>query len=104
MPQIAGVRILGTVRAVAADGSFVDLPSASQRRLLAILALHAPHRLRSDRLADVLGVTVGALRKSVSPAAGDDRPGHRAIEHWVRDDRRRRRGTVLSRRLVGRRG
>lgn len=64
--RIAGVRVLGTVCAVAADGSVIDLPSSSQRRLLALLALHAPRRLRSERLADVLGVSRGALRTTVS--------------------------------------
>lgn len=65
-PRIARVRILGAVGAVSADGSFVDLPSASQRRLLGVLAVHAPRRLRSDWLADVLGVSTGALRTTVS--------------------------------------
>ncbi|MDQ1379729.1 MAG: hypothetical protein QOJ71_448, partial [Actinomycetota bacterium] len=63
---IASVRILGGVQAVASDGSLIDLPSASQRRLLAILALHSPRRLRSEWLADVLDVSPGALRTSVS--------------------------------------
>ena len=63
---IASVRVLGAVRAVTTDGSFIDLPSASQRRLLAILAVHAPRRLRSEWLADVLAVSTGALRTSVS--------------------------------------
>ncbi len=64
--SITSVRILGGVHAVAADGSLVDLPSASQRRLLAILALHAPRRLRSEWLADTLEISPGALRTSVS--------------------------------------
>ena len=64
--QIAGVRVLGDVCAVAGDGSVIDLPSPSQRRLLGLLALHAPRRLRSEMLADVLGVSPGALRTTVS--------------------------------------
>ena len=48
--QIAGVRVLGDVCAVATDGSVIDLPSPSQRRLLGLLALHAPRRLRSEML------------------------------------------------------
>lgn len=64
--QIAVVRVLGDVCAVAADGSVIDLPSPSQRRLLGLLALHAPRRLRSEMLADVLGVSPGALRTTVS--------------------------------------
>src|SRR3977135_2269874 len=49
-PVIKSVRLLGGVHAVAVDGSAIDLPSASQRRLLAILALHSPRRLRSEWL------------------------------------------------------
>ncbi len=65
-PVIKSVRLLGGVHAVAVDGSANDLPSASQRRLLAILALHSPRRLRSEWLADILGISPGALRMSVS--------------------------------------
>jgi DNA-binding SARP family transcriptional activator len=60
------VRILGGVHAVATDGSLIDLPSVSQRRLLAVLALHSPRRLRSEWLADALDIERGALRTSVS--------------------------------------
>jgi DNA-binding SARP family transcriptional activator len=63
---VASVRVLGGVHAVASDGSLIDLPSASQRRLLAILALHSPRRLRSEWLADVLEISPAALRTSVS--------------------------------------
>ena len=48
------------------DGSIIDVPSASQRRLLGLLAVHAPRQLRPEWLADVLGVTTGALRTTVS--------------------------------------
>jgi DNA-binding SARP family transcriptional activator len=65
-PAIASVRVLGGVHAVAADGSLIDLPSVSQRRLLAILALYSPRRLRSEWLADVLEISPGPLRTSVS--------------------------------------
>jgi DNA-binding SARP family transcriptional activator/tetratricopeptide (TPR) repeat protein len=51
---------------VAPDGSIVDVPSASQRRLLGLLAVHAPRQLRAEWLADVLGITAGALRTTVS--------------------------------------
>ena len=64
--SIAAVRVLGGVHTLGSDGSVVDLPSASQRRLLAVLALHAPRRLRSEWLADLLEITPGALRTSVS--------------------------------------
>ena len=62
----ASVRVLGAVCGVTADGSIVDVPSASQRRLLGLLAVHAPRPLRAEWLADVLDVTTGALRTSVS--------------------------------------
>ena len=62
----ASVRVLGAVCGVAPDGSIIDVPSASQRRLLGLLAVHAPQQLRAEWLADVLGVTPGALRTTVS--------------------------------------
>jgi DNA-binding SARP family transcriptional activator len=60
------VRVLGPVQFVAADGEVVDLPSATQRRLLAILALAAGTTLRPEHLADVLDTSPGALRTAVS--------------------------------------
>jgi hypothetical protein len=60
------VRVLGAVCGVAPDGSPVDVPSASQRRLLGLLAVHAPRPLRAEWLADVLGVSPGALRTTVA--------------------------------------
>ncbi len=63
---IKSVCLLGGVHAVAVDGSAIDLPSTSQRRLLAILALHSPRRLRSEWLADTFGIAPGALRMAVS--------------------------------------
>ena len=62
----ASVRVLGTVCGVAPDGRVIEVPSASQRRLLGLLAVHAPRRLRAEWLADVLGVTTGALRTTIS--------------------------------------
>ena len=62
----ASVHVLGAVCVVTADGSVIDVPSASQRRLLGLLAVHAPRQLRAEWLADVLGVTSGALRTTVS--------------------------------------
>jgi DNA-binding SARP family transcriptional activator len=58
--------VLGNVRALAPDGGIIEVPSASQRRLLGLLALHTPQRLRTDWLADALEITPGALRRSVS--------------------------------------
>ena len=60
------VRVLGPVRFVRADGEVVDLPSVTQRRLLAMLALAAGTTLRPDHLADTLGVSSGALRTALS--------------------------------------
>ena len=60
------IRVLGNVCAVAPDGDIVEIPSVSQRRLLGLLALHTTQRLRTDWLADVLEISPGALRRSVS--------------------------------------
>ncbi len=60
------VRVLGPVQLIGVDGELVDLPSASQRRLLAALALHAPRPVRAEWLCGVLDVTPGALRTSIS--------------------------------------
>ncbi len=64
--QIELVRVLGPIQAVTADGRSFDLPSVSQRRLLALLAVHAPRSLRVDLLCDALGISPGALRTTVS--------------------------------------
>ncbi|NOX28642.1 MAG: hypothetical protein GXP35_01105, partial [Actinobacteria bacterium] len=61
----AVARILGQVQIVR-DGEVVALPSASQRRLLAALAIHAPRPVRSEWLCGVLEVTPGALRQSIA--------------------------------------
>ncbi len=60
------VRLLGPVQLVGPEGAALDVPSASQRRLLAVLALHAPGAVRSGWLCEVLDVTPGALRTSVA--------------------------------------
>jgi DNA-binding SARP family transcriptional activator/tetratricopeptide (TPR) repeat protein len=59
------VRVLGPVQIVLPDRT-IDLPSAAQRRLLAALAVHAPHPVRLDWLCWVLGVTSGAVRTTVA--------------------------------------
>lgn len=51
-----GVRLLGPVQFVGSDGTMIDLPSASQRRLLAVLALYAPGSVRSGFLCRVLDI------------------------------------------------
>jgi DNA-binding SARP family transcriptional activator len=63
---IAFVRVLGPIQVVTTSGRALDLPSASQRRLLARLAVDAPQALRADLLCDVLAVSPGALRTIVS--------------------------------------
>ena len=62
----AGVRLLGAVRFVTDRGETVDLPSVSQRRLLGALALAAGATLRPEYLSDLLDVSAGALRTTVS--------------------------------------
>jgi DNA-binding SARP family transcriptional activator len=64
--DIAFVRVLGPIQVVTTSGRVLDLPSASQHRLLARLAVDAPAALRVDLLCDVLGVSPGALRTIVS--------------------------------------
>ena len=59
------VRVLGPIQLLG-SGGVVDLPSASQRRLLGALAVHGPQPVRSDWLCWVLGVSSGALRKIVA--------------------------------------
>jgi DNA-binding SARP family transcriptional activator len=60
------VHVLGAVYGVTPEGVKVDVPSASQRRLLGLLAIYAPRQLRAEWLAEVLGVSAGALRTTVS--------------------------------------
>lgn len=62
----ATVRVLGPVQIVGAEGGVIELPSASQRRLLAALALHAPAPVRAEWLCGILDVSPGSLRTSVS--------------------------------------
>ena len=61
---IESVQLLGAVRGVGPGGAPVDLPSASQRRVLAILALYAPNPVRAEWLADLLDIAPGALRET----------------------------------------
>jgi len=60
------VRVLGPVQVVTSSGRVVDLPSVSQRRLLAVLALHTRTSVRAEWLADALDVSPGGLRTQVS--------------------------------------
>ena len=60
------VRTLGTVVGVAESGIAVSLPSQTQRRLVAVLALHAPNTVRAEYLCAALDIGPGALRNTVS--------------------------------------
>ena len=64
--DVAFVRVLGPVQVVTTSGRSLDLPSASQRRLVALLAAEAPRSLRADWICDVLAVSPSALRTTVS--------------------------------------
>jgi predicted ATPase/DNA-binding SARP family transcriptional activator len=54
------------VQVVASDGKVYEPPSAAQRRLLAVLAVHAPRALRAEFLSQLLDVSPGGLRTTVS--------------------------------------
>ena len=60
------VRVLGPVQLLGVGGEVIELPSAAQRRLLGVLAVHASTPVRAEWLCGVLEVTGGALRTSVS--------------------------------------
>ncbi|MGX7677541.1 ATP-binding protein [Jatrophihabitans sp. DSM 45814] len=60
------VRLLGAVQVVLRDGTAPDLPSVTQRRLVAVLALDARRSVRSERLTADLQMSPGSLRTSVS--------------------------------------
>ena len=60
------VRILGSIQIVMPDGSVVDPGSPTQRRLLAALALTPRRPVRAETLAEMAGLTMGALRVSIS--------------------------------------
>ncbi len=64
--DLAFVRVLGPVQVVTTSGRSLDLPSASQRRLVALLAMEAPGSLRADWICDVLALSPSALRTTVS--------------------------------------
>lgn len=64
--QPVSIRLLGPVQLVRANGETIDFPSSSQRRLVALLSLSAGRVMRPDYLSDQLGVSPGALRKTVA--------------------------------------
>ncbi len=64
--SIGLVRLLGAVDATTEEGVVVSLPSQTQRRLVAVLALHAPDTVRAEYLCANLDIGPGALRNTVS--------------------------------------
>ena len=58
--------MLGPVQLLGVGDEVIELPSAAQRRLLGVLAIHASTPVRAEWLCGVLEVTSGALRTSVS--------------------------------------
>jgi hypothetical protein len=64
--DIAFVRVLGPVEAVTGSGHSVDLASASQRRLVAMLAAEVPRSVRAERIQDEVALSPSALRTTVS--------------------------------------
>jgi predicted ATPase/DNA-binding SARP family transcriptional activator len=59
-------RLLGPIQVVDELGRAITAPSVTQRRLLGVLAIHNGSSVRSENLADILGVTIGALRQTVA--------------------------------------
>src|SRR5688500_2386884 len=60
------LRVLGPIQIVSGDGRSLDLASVSQRRLVAVLAMHAPGPVRAERLAAVLDVSASGLRTAIT--------------------------------------
>ena len=71
------VHVLGAVCGVTPDGSIVDVPSASQRRLLGLLAVHAPRQLRGVACRRARRLNRSAQDDGVAPS-DDHRAGHAA--------------------------
>jgi DNA-binding SARP family transcriptional activator len=60
------VRLLGPIEVILTGGEVVVLPSQSQRRIVAVLGIYAPHIVRLELLCDICALSPGALRKAVS--------------------------------------
>ena len=60
------VRVLGDVDVVDDAGLTVHLPGVAQRRVVGVLALHTLGGVPIDRLADVCGVSPGAIRTTMA--------------------------------------
>jgi biotin operon repressor len=83
------IRVLGPIQIVTAEARTIDLPGVSQRRLLAVLALHAPSPVRAERLAEVLQVSSSGLRTGVTrlrkvgrAVHGTQRAGYRSRRQY----------------------
>ena len=63
---MAHFKVLGAVRVFDADGRQLTMVSEAQRRLLAMLCLHADSSVRAVVLEERLGLSAGALRTSIS--------------------------------------
>lgn len=59
-------KVLGPIEFVDAEGCRVDLVSAAQRRLVAVLSLHACPTVSAGVLEEFVGLSPGALRTSIS--------------------------------------
>ena len=59
-------KVLGPLRLIRPDGTDVHMVGASQRRLISVLALNAGSSVPAEWLADLLEISSGALRTSVS--------------------------------------
>lgn len=60
------VRVLGPVQAVTVTGGTRELPSATQRRLVALLAVEPGRSVRGEAICEALGVAPSALRTTIS--------------------------------------
>ena len=72
---VTHVRLLGPICFASGTSTVIRLPSPSQRRLVALLALHSGVTMRTAQLCDLLDVKPGALRATISRIrrlVGDD--------------------------------
>ncbi len=72
---VTHVRLLGPICFATDSSAVIALPSASQRRLVAVLALQPGVTVRAAQLCDLLDIKPGALRATISRVrrlVGDD--------------------------------
>jgi len=60
------VRVFGAVRLIDAAGDELHAPSVSQRRVLALLAAQHGRPIRGDRVCELLEISAGTLRTTIS--------------------------------------